>query len=54
MGHEPLPYGSYTMPWGGQVASFLAMLDLPHDLNAPQAMDMQGAVVRMNAVPLYR
>ena len=28
---------SSVKPWAGQVASFLATLDLPHDLNAPQA-----------------
>ena len=38
---------SSVKPWAGQVASFLAMLDLPHDLNAPQAVDIKGAVEQM-------
>jgi hypothetical protein len=38
---------SLIKPWAGQVASFLASLNLPHDLNAPQSVDILVAVEKL-------
>ena len=35
---------STIKPWAGQVASFLASLNLPHDLSDPQSVDIKAAV----------
>lgn len=40
---------SVIKPWAGQVASFLASLDLPHDLSAPQSVNIKAVVEKMQS-----
>ena len=38
---------SNTKPWAGQVVALLASLNLPHDLNAPQTVNIKAAEVQL-------
>ena len=38
---------SLTKPWAGQVASLLASIDMPHDLSAPQTVNIEVAVEQL-------
>jgi hypothetical protein len=38
---------SITKPWAGQVVALLASLNLPHDLNAPQTVNIKAAEVQL-------